>query len=305
MVVAINDVDYNEHPDKGVFERQWLSQLMGGQIQQGIYMASSAGKYLGRANLGWPDPDPLAALAAMRKAVADYGATPKAQRVLARDLDARTDKLKWEQDGFTKPPGTLDLRISSRGYPFEGMSTFDQRHPMFFHVDRLWFKPSEWRRWLPSELKAGAAVRVEGPARSRIVMLSHMQAGGSAWDPEHLEGGTMTSTITSVDGDTVELRIAADYDMRADTQWNKSTYRGNLLAFATYDRKRDAFTRFDLAMLGTQTLGRMMSNLHVGSPTQRIAASASLNPLADADDRMIPQQWKWRYTLAWCRTGTP
>lgn len=69
--------------------------------------------------------------------------------------------------------------------------------------------------------------------------------------------------------------------------------------------ERNAFTRFDLAMLGTQTLGRMMPNLHVGSPTQRIAALASLNPLADADDRMIPQQWKWRYTLAWCRTGAP
>ena len=115
----------------------------------------------------------------------------------------------------------------------------------------------------------------------------------------------MTSTITAVQGDTLELRIEAGYDMRADTQWNKSTYRGKLIAMAVFDRKRDAFTRFDLAMLGTQTLGRMMANLHVGSPTQRIAASASLNPLSDADDRMIPQQWKWRYTLAWCRTGAP
>jgi hypothetical protein len=301
VAVAFDDVSYNEHRDHGNFERQWLSNVMKGNIQQGIYVAASGGQFLGRANHGWPDPNPTEVLQALRQSLAEYRRLGS-QRRLSKSLDAARDRLKWEQDAFVKPANTLDLRISSRGYPFSGMTSADQRHPMYFHVDRLWFKPSEWRAWLPPSLSVGAKTAVDGPARRRIVMLSHMQAGSSAWWEEHIVGGNMTSQVTAVKGNEVSLRVSASYDMKADSQWNKDTYQGNLLAFATYDRKQDRFTRFELATLGTHMVGEMKSNLHVGNPTQRIAAYATLNPSADADDRMIPQNWKYGYSLEWCRT---
>ncbi|MGV3617415.1 MAG: hypothetical protein ACO1SV_18980 [Fimbriimonas sp.] len=294
-------MSYNEHKDRGTFERQWLATLMKDGIQQGIFVASSGGHYLGRANRGWPDPDPKETLQALRQSLADYRRLG-AQRRLSKSLDAARDRLKWEQDAFTKPAGTLDLRISSRGYPFSGMTSADQRHPMYYHVDRLWFKPSEWRKWLPPRLAVGARTTVTGPALTRIVMLSHTQAGSSAWWEEHIRNARMVSEVTGVQGDDVTLRISATYDMRADSQWNLDTYRGDLLAFATYDRKANRFARFELATLGTHTVGRMMSNLHVGNPTQRVAAYATINPAAAADDRMIPQNWKYGYSLAWCRS---
>jgi hypothetical protein len=274
---------------------------MNGQIQQGIYVAASGGQFLTRANRGWPDPDPKEILAALKQSVSAYRRLG-AERRLSKGLDAARDRLKWEADAFTKPEGTLDLRISSRGYPFLGMTSFDQRHPMYYHVDRLWFKPSEWKAWLPSRLAVGAKTRVEGPARTRIVMLSHMQAGSSAWWEEHIRGGTMTSTVTAVEGDAIKLRIQADYHMKADSQWCKDDYDGDLLAFATYDRAKGRFTRFELAMLGTHKVGHMMDNLHQGSPVQRIGAYATINPLTDDDDRMLPASWKYGYGLAWCRT---
>ncbi len=297
----MDDVSYKEHQDKTTFENRWLAGVMKNDIQQGIYVAASGGQFLGRANRGWPDPDPKEILQALRKSLSDYRALG-AQRKLSANLDAAQDKLKWEQDAFKKPAKTLDLRISSRGYAFSGMSAFDQRHPMYFHVDRLWFKPSEWRKWLPQNLTVGSKTQVAGPAKTRIVLLSHMQAGSSAWWEEHIRGGQMSSQVTAVTGDQVSLRISATYDMKADSEWSLDTYQGNLLAFATYDKKKDEMVGFELAMLGTHTVGKMMSNLHVGNPTQRIGAFATINPAADADDRMIPQSWKWGYTLAWGRS---
>lgn len=294
-------MDYNEHPDRNRFERQWLASLMRNQIQQGIFVASSSGKYLGRMNRGWPDPDADGTLQAMKEALAAYRAMSPSERRLSRSL-TEADRLKWEADGFKRPEGTLDLRISSRGYSFPGMTTFDQRHPKFYHLDRLWFKPSEWRSFLPPRLEKGAKTAVTGPAYNRIVLLSHMQAGQSAWWESHIRAGEMESEVVGVSGDTVSLRITARYVMKGDSEWCTDTYNGRLLAFADYDRKAAKFTKFELGMLGTHRVGRMLENLHVGSQEHQIAAYATLNPNRDADDRMIPQNWKYGYSIRWSQT---
>jgi hypothetical protein len=297
----VDDVNYKEHPDHERFERKWLATLMRDQIQQGIYVASSSGRYLGRMNRGWPDPDADATLQALKEAVAAYRRLTPAERRLSRSL-TDADRLKWEQDAFKKPPGTLDLRISSRGYAFSGMTTFDQRHPKFYHLDRLWYKPSEWRAWLPAKLTPGSKTSVTGPLFNRIVLLSHMQAGQSAWWESHIRGGNMESEVVAVENNKVSLRITAHYDMRADSEWCRDTYKGRLLALAEYDTKDARFTKFELAMLGTHRVGRMMENIHVGSPEQQIAAYATLNPLANSSDRMIPQNWKYGYQLRWAQS---
>lgn len=273
---------------------------MRNEIQQGIFVASSSGRFLGRMNRGWPDPDADGTLMAMKEALAAYRSMSASERRLSRQL-TDADRLRWEHEQFQRPAGTLDLRISSRGYGFDGMTTFDQRHPKFYHLDRLWFKPSEWRAWLPSNLAKGAKTRVTGPAYTRIVLLSHMQAGQSAWWESHIRGGQMESEVIGVDGDIVSLRITATYAMKGDTQWCTDTYNGKLLAYADYDQKQRQFKRFDLAMLGTHRVGKMVENIHVGSPEQKIAAAATLNPSSDADDRMIPMNWKYGYTLEWGR----
>lgn len=299
--MAIDDVAYNQHPDKPRYERRWLGDLFRENIQQGIYVASSGGQYLGRMNAGWPDPDADETFRLLRQAVAAYKRLPQEQRVLRRTLTA-ADKLKWESDAFVKPAGTLDLRISSRGYAFPGMTTFDQRHPKFYHLDRLWFKPSEWRAFLPSSLTAGAKTTVTGAPYNRIVLLSHMQGGQSAWWDSHIRGGKMESMVTHVSGDEVSLRITASYQMKADSEWCRDTYNGSLLALATYNRRSQTWSKFDLAMLGTHTVGTMMSNLHVGDPTQQVAVTASLNPLANEADRMLPMNWKYGYSIRWAQS---
>jgi len=268
--------------------------------QQGMFVMSSAGEPLGYLNKGWPDPDPKAIVAEMRKALAAYRALSSKQRLLDAPL-GKEDRIPFEEDAFVKPPKTLDLRITSRGLPYEGMTSFDQRHPMYYHMDRLWFSPVRWRAFLPSELKPGASTVVTGPARTRIVLLSHHQAGASAWWEEHITGGQTVSKVVKLEGDAVHIRITGDYVMSANSEWCKDKYRGELIVEAIYSKSRDEFTRFDLGMLGTHTVGQRRENLHAGVLTSKIAATASINPLTDADDRMIPQNWKWGYTVEWCR----
>lgn len=260
----------------------------------------STGEPLGYLNKGWPDPDPKAILIEMRKAVSAYKAMSSQQRLLEAPL-GKEDRIPFEEDAFTKPAKTLDLRITSRGLAFDGMTSFDQRHPMYYHMDRLWFKPSEWRAFLPRDTIVGASTEITGPARTRIVLLSHHQAGASAWWEEHVTGGRTVSKVTKVDGDDVHLQITGDYTMSANSEWCKDKYQGNLIATAVYSRSRDEFTRFDLGMLGTHTVGQRRENLHAGVLTSKIAVTASLNPLLDADDKMVPQNWKWGYTVDWCR----
>jgi hypothetical protein len=294
-------VKYREGADRSKLEWQLLSKGTYGLRQQGMFVMAPSGQPLGYMNKGWPDPDPVAILAELRKAHASYQSMSRSARLLNAPLDPNRDKIRFEEDAFTKPPKTLDLRIVSRGLPYPGMTSFDQRHPMYFHIDRLWFKPSEWRAFLPRTLSVGAQTEVTGPARTRIVLLSHHQAGGSAWWEEHIRGGNTVSRITKVSGSQVFLSISANYTMSANSQWCKDRYQGDLLAEAIYDSAKGEFTRFDLAMLGTHTVGEYRSNLHSGDLTARIAVSATINPLLDEDDRMRPQNWKWGYTLNWCR----
>lgn len=302
VALAASDVEYAEHPDQSKAEARQMRGYFGGKgLQQGIYAVSSGGAYLVRANAGWPDPDPNGTLQALQKSLRDYRALPSSRRVRSAPF-ALADRMVFMREQFTKPKGTLDLRVVTRGYAYPGMTTFDERHPKYYGMDRLWYKPSEWRGWIPGERRVGASREVDGPLRDRIVLRSHQHQAQAAWDISHIRQAKMTSTITGVEGDHVSLRIEANYSMKADTRWNKSTYAGDLLAYATVDTSSGAWTDFRGAMLGTWTVGMMPENLRVGDPSQRTASSFRLNPLDDPDDAMRPSQWRWGYGLAWCRT---
>lgn len=304
VTLAANDVDYKEHKDTHVFEHQLLSRMFGGanNIQQGIYMVTSSGQFLGRANLGWPDPDPVASLAALKESVAKYEGLSKGLRIQSKRLNPATDKLKFEQDQFTRPEGLLDLRALSRGYAYEGMSTFDERHPIYYGLDRLWYKPSEYMAWIPASRQVGAKVNVTGVLKDRIVLRSHQHKASMAWWEEHIKKSSMTSTITKIEGSVISIRIDAHYEMKADSQWNKGAYTGDLLGYADFDTTKNEFTKFEIVMYGLHDMGTHLDNARAGDLKQMVGAYISLNPqTGDADNLMIPSEWKYGYGLAWCR----
>ena len=271
-------------------------------IFQGIYVATPSGKMLARVNAGWPDPDAKAILENIRRATQRYYQMPKSERLFSQVPDPAKERLAFQGDQFTKPADTLDLRVTKRGYAYPGMTTFDERHPKFMGIDRLWFKPTEWWQFFPETLKVGAKAKIIGAPYNRWVLHNHMQKGSSAWDVNHIQSGSMTTEVTAVNGNFVDLTLRATYAMKANTQWNVGSYDGSLFGKIQYDLGKKQFTRFEAVMFGWHHAGKFMDNLRAGELTQWVAAYATINPNADADDRMIPSNWMWGYGMNWCRT---
>jgi len=305
VTVAANDVSIKQSPEKEKLEYRLVERMFRGDregIHQGLYVATSSGRLLARVNAGWPDPDPVTMLRNMRSALADYRRLPASQRILATAVDPSRDGLTPHSQMFRKPAGTLDLRVVRRSYPFPGMTSFDVRHPMYFAIDRLWYKPSEFAAFIPSERRVGASTPVRGQALSRLLMLSHLLVSQAPWQPSDVRKGEMTSRITAVDGNRLTLQITAEFDMKASTQWNQGSFNGNLIGKAVYDTSARRFTEFELLSLGSHTQSPMQQNMHAGSPTSRVGALITLNPQDDADNQMLPGQWFYGYPRGWANT---
>jgi hypothetical protein len=302
VTVAANDVAIRQSPEKHKLEYRLVERMFRDQregVHQGLYVVTSAGRFLAKVNTGWPDPDPVEALRRMRRAAADYRRLPESERLLATAVDPSRDGLTPQSEQFRKPAGTLELRVVRRSYPFSGMNSFDVRHPMYFAIDRLWYKPSEYAAWVPPDRRVGGSIAVRGQALSRLILLSHVTVSQNPWQPGDIRRGEMTSRITAVDGARLTLRITADFDVKANSQWNQGAYTGNLIGRAVYDGTTRRFTEFELLSLGVHTQAPMQPNMHVGSPISRVGALVTLNPQNDPDNRMLPAQWFYGYPRGW------
>ncbi|MGV3722029.1 MAG: hypothetical protein ACO1SX_14050 [Actinomycetota bacterium] len=305
VTVAANDVAIRQSPEKQKLEYRLVDRMFRDQregIHQGLYVVTSSGRFLARVNAGWPDPDPVTMLRNMRSALAEYRRLPASERVLTQAVDVRRDGLTPQAEMFRKAPGTLELRVVRRSYPFAGMTSFDVRHPMYFAIDRLWYKPSEYGAWVPLDRRVGATATVRGPALDRLIMLSHLLVSQNPWQPGDVRRGEMTSRVTAVDGARLTLRITAEIDVKANTQWNQGAYTGNLIGRAVYDTGSRRFSEFELLSLGTHTQSPMQPNMHAGSPTSRVGALITLNPQNDPDNQMLPSQWRYGYPRGWSST---
>jgi hypothetical protein len=182
VAVAGSDVAYNEHPDQISWEVRHLRQSLEGAphgLHQGIYVVTSSGRYLGQINAGWPEPDPVEASRRLRAALSAYQSMSRAQRTFSGQVPAGV-RFPWSD--FRLPEGGLNLRVTKRSYPYQGMTTFDERHPTYVALDRLWFKPSEWRQFLPRDLRPGASADLSSLVGQRLVTNTHLMKDCSPWE---------------------------------------------------------------------------------------------------------------------------
>jgi hypothetical protein len=128
-----------------------------------------------------------------------------------------------------------------------------------------------------------------------------MQQANNAWDRDHIKSSSMVSEVTGVAGNLIDLIVKANYSMKADTKWNTGSYDGSLLGKIQYDVASNTFTKFEVVMLGWHHAGKFLDNMRAGELTQWVSSYTTLNPLKDADDRMIPGNWMWGYGLNWCK----
>lgn len=269
-------------------------------IHQGVYVITSTGRLLGKIDGGWPDYDPEITLRGLRQTLAAYKQLPRENRIKSEPIPP-DQQVRFGWMDFSKPDGTLDLRVTKRGYPYPGMTTFDERHPRYLGLGKLWLKPSEYAAFLPQNLAPGSSTAVTGPSRDRLVFHSHMMKGSVPWDESMVESANMTSRIASVEGPLVHLQIEADYRLKGNNQWNTGRYQGRFLAKAAYNRETKTFQSFEGVILGAFTAGKRMDNVHAGELTSTIASAFTMNDSRDPDANLPPSEWMYGYGLEWCR----
>lgn len=311
-VTGRSDVDYTHAPaaEKAKLEYRVLERMIRGaaeareggpELHQGIWLMTPSGRYLGKANIGWPSYDPAAAVRAMREALERYEALPRSERLLPDPLDPARDRMRWADEGWKRPDGVLDLRVVKRGLPFADMEEFDIRHPDYYGLDHLWLAPAEFRSLVPAPLAVGSRRIVTGAFVDRLVYDSHLVIGSWVWRENEIRRAEVAAEVVAVRGRQATIRFEGDFELAADNDWNHSRYRGNLLGEATWDAEAGRFTAFELLARGEHTLRDLRENLHRGSTLTTTTGMLVTMNGDEADDRIFPGNYLYGYPADWKR----
>lgn len=300
VCVAASDVDYNNLPAaaKARGEYRFLRQALTGAphgIHQGIYIVTPGGRYLKKCNVGWPDPDPEKSLALMREAVREFRAMEKSAR-LAEAALREADRSLPRSHHSAPAPEWLKIRSVTRSYPFEGMELFDQRHPRYYKIDRLWMTPETARTLLPAKLEVGAVSSVKGRALHHLTYDCHLMLGCPPWPEESVKQAEMQVKITGKKGPLLKLRYTASFHFDSDSKWNKGAYRGKLLGKAVWNEEKQQFTRLTWVSLGERNRRVLRSNETRGKVhVTTVGSVLELDPRHANDLNILPHRWEHGY----------
>lgn len=293
--MASDDVAYNNLPDelKSRREYQFLKSALtrGNQsIHQGVYAITPSGKFLGKIDTGWPSYDPVKSLENLKAAKAKYESMEKEER-MGRPVFTEKDRSLVLSATHKLESGTK-LLTYARHYPFAEMELFDSRNPEYSKRDALWFSAEETKGLLPSKLEKGVREGVAKADVERLLLHGHLMFGCPAWWTEHIKKADMEVEVAKVEGDRVHLRYKGEFLMDANSQWNKSRYQGNLLGYAVWNTKDQAFEKLEWISVGEHTLQELKSNLHRGSTkSTKLAAYIRLAGKSDFEQQMLPHKW--------------
>jgi len=301
--VAASDVEYNNLPAaaKAKGEFQFLSKALTGAphgIHQGIYVVTPSGRYMKKANVGWPSLDAKKALQLLQEAVAEYRAMPKQNRLTAAPL-ADTDRSISARHDVIPAKEWTKIRSTTRSYPFEGMELFDLRHPVYYKLDRLWLTPKTARSLVPDNLEVGEHSMIGETALRHLTHGCHLMLGCPPWWDETIKKAEMRAHIIAKKGDLYALRYTGTIHLDSDTKYNKSSYRGDLLGTALWDDSKKKFTKLKWVSLGQRNRKELRSNetkskVHVTT----VGAVFEIDPMRPNDKGLPPHRWEDGYSKA-------
>lgn len=294
--MAASDVAYNNLPDpaKARGEYQFLRKALTGAphgIHQGIYVVSASGKYLKQANVGWPSPDPVKALGLLRAATAEYQSMSKSER-LAQVVLKDADRSITEGHDILPDPSWLKIRSTTRSYPFKGMDLFDLRNPVYYKLDRIWLTAESARELVPKKLEVGQKTSIGDQALRHLTYDCLQMLGCPPWWKETVKRSEVEVEIVAKKGHLYDVRYVGVFELDSDTQYNKSSYRGDLLGKAVWDDEKKRFLSLKWVTLGTRDRKVLKSNeakseVHVTT----VGAVFELDPMHVNDRGLAPHRW--------------
>lgn len=217
-----------------------------------------------------------------RKLLEEFNKLPEEDR---RPDGGKVPDLKPEETAVPSPPKNgLVLRVHTRAmakddkgeyravgvgdYPlakgdvkhFEWLKDYGQFGP---NVDSMWLTEAEWRALVPARPVKGerhdvAAAVTERLARFHLVP-HKMVGGGAGWGRNAVRKARLGLVVEEVTDERIRLRaegfahLGTAYDAAKATSPNGPLghgYEAPLHGVLEYDRRKGAFTRFDLIALG-------------------------------------------------------
>lgn len=279
VAVAASDVEYAEDADPGAWETRWLRGLLRDTphgLSQGIYLATPSGRFLGRADGGWPEYDPEHTVRALAEATRRYRAMARSERLLDAAPDPERDRgLEPPDDGVKE--GFVRLEVSKRTYPFEGMDLADVRHPRHVHLARVDLEGTLVRSLVPADPAPGREAEAAPRLMFALAEACVFQPECSVWRDPELAERRLVARVDAVEGDLVHLTLDGRLVMAAENEWSLgAAYDGRLGGRATWNRRTDRFVSLELVARGAHTLARAARAQRPGAATCDVAVRARL-----------------------------
>ena len=246
--------------------------------RQGIYAVTARGEFLASCNTRRAET----VLAMMRRALArqDELAAKKAKaQAGGRARDAKGEDQANAESGqhvsgerlervrrwvSRLPKEALVLDVVSRD--LAGARAKSRWHKQAYNFDQAWFKKAEARAFVPSELSAGAKVRVPASLVQRIVrchLVDNVRGQTSAYRAKEVRAAELEARVTAVKGKLVSIAFEGKSEAEAKGRWPRSM-RTRLAGRAVFDAKTGRFASFVLIAVGDRS-GRTRYNARGGT----------------------------------------
>jgi len=176
-------------------------------------------------------------------------------RLLTRETDGRVRKVKPSDYLQLAKLGDKDTWVTHFGERWEAQADF------------MWIKESEWRAIVRPDPEPGNQYPLleavaDRMTRAHLIMgMAYGECG--ICDKKSVRARDLTLTVTAVSDDRVELRLEGSAALGADYETSENEdrkgaregrsvqgFEPKVLGYLTYDRKSNAFTRFDVVALG-------------------------------------------------------
>lgn len=233
---------------------------------QGVYCVAPSGEYLGSAQINF---EAEAAVKLLAEALKTWDSLPEEKRLAQAPIDPAG---ATRRQGADFPADGLVLLESMRDLPRKRPQ--DATLAGNWNKDYAWFRKTEAREFLPKKLVQGARADVPAALIRRLAahhIVDYVHCIGYPYDDEHVARASLTSTIVSVEGNLVTLRLTGASVTSQDgprgqagheNQDQSNQWRGvavKILGRATYDCAAEKFTQFDMVALGERWGGVSMA----------------------------------------------
>ncbi len=299
--VAASDVDYNNLPDdaKAKGEFQFLRKSLTGAangIHQGIYVVTPSGKFIKRCNAGWPHIDTRKCHDLLKESLNTFRSMPKAERLATQPLSQ--DQRSMHRKDMVQPPASwTKIRTTTRSYPFSPMELFDQRHPDYYKLDRLWLTPETARTLVPQQLEVGKTSDVGSRVLRHFSMDNHTMLGCAPWSDSAVKKARLRVKIIAAKGQLYQLRYEGGLHLDSDSRWNKSAYQGKLLGKAVWDDEGEKFKSLHWVTYGERNQRELRRNETRGNVhITHVGSVFELDPVLPNDRGITPHSWAYGYS---------